>query len=75
MIETMEYCEIAFTMQTGILTGNIAETSLRQYCHEHNYKLDLEVHKTLLQRIFFINIKLPYNEVEQAIKDIKRIMI
>ena len=68
----MEYGELYFTMQTGILTGNIAETRLRQYCFEHNYKLDLEVHKTLLQRLFFITIKLPYNEGEQTIKDINK---
>lgn len=64
--------ELYFTMQTGILTGNIAETRLRQYCFEHNYKLDLEVHKSLLRRIFFITIKLPYNEGEQTIKDIRK---
>lgn len=69
----MEYGELSFTMQTGILTGQIAETTLRQYCFERDYKLDLEVHKTLLQRMFFITIKLPYNEGEQAIKDIRKI--
>ena len=69
----MEYGEVSFTMQTGIITGNIAERSLRQYCFERNYKLDLEIHKTLLQRMFFITIKLPYNEGEQAIKDIRKI--
>lgn len=68
----MEYGELSFTMQTGILTGSVAETSLRQYCFERNYKLDLEVHKSLLRRIFFITIKLPYNEGEQAIKDIRK---
>lgn len=68
----MEYGELSFTMQTGIITGNIAERSLRQYCFERNYKLDLEVHKTLLQRMFFITIKLPYNEGEQTIKDIQK---
>lgn len=68
----MEYGELSFTMQTGILTGNIAETRLRQYCFERNYKLDLEIHKTLFQRMFFITIKLPYNEGEQAIKDINQ---
>ena len=68
----MEYGELSFTMQTGIITGNIAEASLRQYCFERNYKLDLEVHKSLLRRIFFITIKLPFNEGEQTIKDIKK---
>ena len=68
----MEYGELSFTMQTGIITGNIAERSLRQYCFERNYKLDLEVHKSLLRRIFFITIKLPYNDGEQVIKDIKK---
>lgn len=59
-------------MQTGILTGNIAETRLRQYCLERDYKLDLEIHKTLFRRIFFITIKLPYNDGEQTIKDIRK---
>lgn len=68
----MEYGKLSFTMQTGILTGNIAETKLRQYCFERNYKLDLEVYKTLLQRMFFITITLPYNEGEQTIKDINK---
>lgn len=66
--------ELTFTAAAGFLSQGRLKILLMEYCNIRGYECTIEDLGGLLKRLYKITIKLPYNEAENAVTELRDIL-
>lgn len=66
--------ELTFTATAGFLSQSRLKMLLMEYCNIRGYGYTIEDLGGLLKHLYKITIKLPYNEAENAVTELRDIL-